>query len=112
MRRIGRVGPRRHSHPTIGHRRSSFFARWTEAFGLDHGLLMAECNQAVCYRLHKGCRAAHKSVRRLCGGEGVLGKHCSIDAACLAVPIDWGATCEGVGNREAILGLNQTIKLT
>src|SRR5580692_2052580 len=106
MRKIGRVVPRRRSHPTIGHRRSSLFARWTEAFGLDNGLLMAERNETVCHRLHKGCRAADKIVRRLCSGESVLGKHFTIDTACLATPIGRGATREHVGNGEAIFGSN------
>src|SRR5580692_7272390 len=111
MRKIGRAGRRRHSHRTISHPRSSLFACWTEAFSLDSGLLMAECNETVRHRLYKGCRAADKIAGRLCSGEGVLGKHLTIDAACLAIPIGWDATREGLGNREAILGRNQTIQL-
>src|SRR6202043_2393088 len=87
------------------------FACWTEAFSLDSALLVAESNETVCYRLHKGCRAAHKIIRCLCSGKSVLGKHLTIDAACLANPIGRGATRERAGNRESIVGGNQTVKL-
>src|SRR5580700_8524132 len=101
MQKIGRVGQQRHSHLTLAHRRSSRFACWTEAFGLNSALLVAESNETVCYHLHEGCRAAHKIIGCLCSGKGVLGKHLTIDAACLAKPIGRGATRKSAGKREA-----------